>query len=109
MSDRAERIAWFMAGVLPHKASLRRFLRRTGAPDIDLDDLVSEALTRTYATEDWSRITNGRSYLFTIARNLVFDAARQHKDRGLRDGGGSRRPWTCGRSTVGGSGCDDPR
>ena len=79
MSDRAARIAWFKAGVLPHEASLRRFLRRTGAPDMDLDDLVSEALTRTYAAEDWRRITNGRSYLFTIARNLVFDAARRQK------------------------------
>ncbi|WP_337187505.1 sigma-70 family RNA polymerase sigma factor [Phenylobacterium sp.] len=79
MSDRAERIAWFKAGVLPHEASLRRFLRRTGARDMDLDDLVSEALTRTYAAEDWQRITNGRSYLFTIARNLVFDAARRQK------------------------------
>src|SRR4051794_14897040 len=54
VSDRAERIAWFKAGVLPHEASLRRFLRRTGAPDMDLDDLVSEALMRTYAAEDWS-------------------------------------------------------
>jgi len=79
VSDRAARIAWFKAGVLPHEASLRRFLRRTGAPDMDLDDLVSEALTRTYAAEDWRRITNGRSYLFTIARNLVFDAARRQK------------------------------
>ena len=79
MSDRAARIAWFKAGVLPHEASLRRFLRRTGAPDMDLDDLVSEALTRTYAAEDGRRITNGRSYLFTIARNLVFDAARRQK------------------------------
>lgn len=79
MSDRAERIAWFKAGVLPHEASLRRFLRRTGARDMDIDDLVAEALTRTYAADDWHRITNGRSYLFTIARNLVFDAARRQK------------------------------
>ena len=79
MCDRAERIVWFKAGVLPHEASLRRFLRRTGARDMDLDDLVSEALTRTYAAEGWQRITNGRSYLFTIARNLVFDAARRQK------------------------------
>ncbi|MDZ4370507.1 MAG: sigma-70 family RNA polymerase sigma factor [Phenylobacterium sp.] len=79
VSDRAERIAWFKTCVLPHESGLRRFLRRVGAPDMDLDDLVSEALTRTYAAEDWSRITNGRSYLFTIARNLILDAARRQK------------------------------
>lgn len=79
MLDRAERIAWFKAGILPHEPALRRFLRRAGAPGMDLDDLVSEALTRTYAADDWSRITHGRSYLFTIARNLLFDAARRQK------------------------------
>lgn len=79
MSDRAARIAWFKDSVIPHEAGLRRFLKRSGAPDMEIDDLVSEALTRTYAAEGWARIENGRSYLFTIARNLVFDAARRQK------------------------------
>jgi RNA polymerase sigma factor (sigma-70 family) len=79
LSDRAERIAWFKTVVLPHEAGLRWFLRRVGAADMDIDDLVAEALMRTYSAHDWVRITNGRGYLFTIARNLVFDGARRQK------------------------------
>lgn len=79
VSDRDERIAWFKAVVLPHEAPLRRHLRRTGAPQSEIDDLVAEALTRAYASADPRRIEHGRSYLFAIARNLILDAARRNK------------------------------
>jgi RNA polymerase sigma factor (sigma-70 family) len=78
VSDRAERIAWFKQTILPHEASLRRHLRRLAVGQ-DLDDLVSECLARAYATADWSPIGYGKSYLFTIARNLLVDAARRRR------------------------------
>ena len=79
MDGGAERIDWFKTVVLPHEAALRRHLRRSGAAPADADDLVAEALTRAYATANWPRIDQGRSYLFAIARNLILDAARRNK------------------------------
>lgn len=43
------------------------------------EDLAAECLARAYAAKEPARITNGRSYLFGIARNLVVDAARREK------------------------------
>lgn len=79
MTDRFERLAWFKATILPHEASLRRHLRGGGAHASEIDDLVAEALARAYQVADWSRIDRGRSYLFSIARNLLMDAARRNK------------------------------
>lgn len=77
--DRAERMDWFKREVLVHEPALRRFLRRVNAPSSDLDDMVSEALTRAYAIDEWRRISNGRSYLFGICRNMLMDIARRAK------------------------------
>lgn len=77
MHDRVARLAWFKSIVLPHEAALRKHVRRLVTPDLEVDDIVSESLTRAYAAEDWPRISNGRSYLFKIARNLLVDAARR--------------------------------
>lgn len=48
------------------------------AADADLDDLVSESLARAYAADDWARISNGKHYLFRIARNILIDDARRN-------------------------------
>ena len=79
MTDRDQRLAWFKAQILPHEAALRHHLRRIGVATDDVDDFAAEALTRAYATEDWAAVANGRAYLSTIGRNLVFDAARRRK------------------------------
>lgn len=75
--DLVARLAWFKSVILPHESALRRQVLRLASSDIDVDDVVSEALTRAYSASDWSRIDRGRGYLFTIARNLLFDAARR--------------------------------
>lgn len=77
MQDRAARLAWFKSIVLPHEAALRRHVRRIAARHLDVDDIVSEVLTRAYTTADFSRVDRGRSFLFTIARNLLTDIARR--------------------------------
>lgn len=78
MVDLATRIDWFEANILPHRRALRARLRRSSAAENDLDDLVSEALVRAYGTEDWTRIGDGRHYLFRIARNVMIDHARRN-------------------------------
>ena len=71
------KLDWFRNTILPHEAALRGRLRKMVNTSSEVDDIVSEAMTRAFAVEDFSRITNGRSYVFTIARNIVLDEARR--------------------------------
>ncbi|MEJ7927358.1 sigma-70 family RNA polymerase sigma factor [Sphingobium sp. AN641] len=73
------KLEWFKTVILPHEAALRGRLRRILPSGHELEDMVAEVLTRAYATENWENVTTGRAYLFTIARNLVIDAARRNK------------------------------
>jgi RNA polymerase sigma-70 factor (ECF subfamily) len=75
--DRDARNAWFKSIILVHEPALRRQLRRMSLPAVEIDDVVAETLARAYVATDWARIEQGRSYLFTIARNLLTDAARR--------------------------------
>lgn len=73
------KLDWFKTVILPHEAALRGRLRRILSSTHELDDMVAEVLARAYATDNWQNVTTGRAYLFTIARNLVIDAARRNK------------------------------
>jgi RNA polymerase sigma factor (sigma-70 family) len=73
------KLEWFKTVILPQEAALRGRLRRILPSTHELEDLVAEVLARAYATENWENVTTGRAYLFTIARNLVIDAARRNK------------------------------
>jgi RNA polymerase sigma factor (sigma-70 family) len=73
----ADRRRWFRAVVLPHEATVRARLRRLCPPGFDVENLIAESLCRAYAATEFERINAGRSYLFTIARNLLLDAMRR--------------------------------
>jgi RNA polymerase sigma-70 factor (ECF subfamily) len=73
------KLDWFKTVILPQEAALRGRLRRILPSTHELEDMVAEVLARAYATENWENVTTGRAYLFTIARNLVIDAARRNK------------------------------
>jgi RNA polymerase sigma factor (sigma-70 family) len=73
------KLDWFETLVLPHEPALRSRMRRLNPHAQDLDDLVSEVLTRAYANARWREVSNGRAYLYTIARNLMIDLARRQK------------------------------
>jgi RNA polymerase sigma factor (sigma-70 family) len=79
MSDRLARIAWFKVEILPHEAALRRHLAGARMSPAEIDDLVAEAQTRAYASDNWMTIDNGRAYLFMIVKNLIVTAARRRK------------------------------
>lgn len=79
MEDLHAKLEWFEREILPHTPVLRSRLRRLKSGSDDLDDLVSEVLTRAYANPRWQQVDKGRAYLFTIARNLLVDGARRQK------------------------------
>jgi RNA polymerase sigma-70 factor (ECF subfamily) len=73
------KLDWFKTVILPHQPALRARLRRLAPGMGDLEDLVSEVLTRAYSNNGWRSVDHGRAYLFTVARNLVIDMTRRDK------------------------------
>lgn len=56
------------------RAWLRRHVRRLSISDID--DLMQDAYARLWLAE-YTKIANGRGYLFSIVRNLLAEQARR--------------------------------
>ena len=69
---------WVAAHILPHEAEVRAWLRRHvhRLSPADIDDLLQEAYARLWS-RDLAAIVNGRSYLFTVVRNLLGEHARR--------------------------------
>jgi RNA polymerase sigma-70 factor (ECF subfamily) len=65
-----------------HIAALGRFLYSSGADRDEVDDLVQEALFRAFRRlATWRGDASFRSWLFTIAGNLLRDQFRSRKGR----------------------------
>ena len=77
MDDQA-RHRWVATHILPHEGEVRGWVRRHvhGLTPADIDDLIQEAYARLLIVE-FTHIANGRSYLFTVVRNLLFEQARR--------------------------------
>jgi RNA polymerase sigma factor (sigma-70 family) len=75
--DDPARHHWVASSILPHEGEVRGWLRRhvRTLNTHDIDDLLQEAYTRLWTTE-YTHITNGRSYLFAVIRNLLLEQAR---------------------------------
>ena len=65
-----------------HAPAVGRFLYSSGAPPGDLEDFVQETFFRGFrALPSWRGDASLRSWLFTIAANLLRDEYRKHKGR----------------------------
>ncbi|HJS89799.1 MAG TPA: sigma-70 family RNA polymerase sigma factor [Steroidobacteraceae bacterium] len=76
--DDKTRHQWVATHILPHEGEARGWLRRHihRLVPSDLDDLIQEAYARLWGAE-LRGIANGRSYLFTVIRNLLSEQARR--------------------------------
>lgn len=77
LNDRYEKLAWFKETVYPHQAILRQRIRRILNDVHEVDDVVAEALARTFAAENWREIRNGLAFMTRIARNILIDRQRR--------------------------------
>jgi RNA polymerase sigma-70 factor (ECF subfamily) len=69
---------WIADHILPWEAEVRRWLRRhtrTLFAD-DIDDLIQEAYAKLWST-DFTRIRDGRSFLYSVVRNTLQDQRRR--------------------------------
>jgi RNA polymerase sigma-70 factor (ECF subfamily) len=65
-----------------HSPALGRYLYSAGADQAEIEDLVQEALYRAFrGLHGWRRTASFRSWLFTIAGNLLRDEFRRRKGR----------------------------
>jgi RNA polymerase sigma factor (sigma-70 family) len=76
--DEQARHQWVATHILPHEGELRGWLRRHvhRLTRSDIDDLIQEAYARLWLVE-FTHIASGRSYLFTVVRNLLIEQARR--------------------------------
>jgi RNA polymerase sigma-70 factor (ECF subfamily) len=77
LAAREDPTRWFAEEVQPHEAGLRNWLQRRFPWLTDIDDLVQESYARILHARREGRVAHAKSYLFTTARNAVYDQARR--------------------------------
>ncbi|HEV2560761.1 MAG TPA: RNA polymerase sigma factor [Rhizomicrobium sp.] len=69
--------AWFVREVLPLEAVLMQFLRRSTRNHTDAEDLRQEVYMRVCEAAQSDIPHSAKSFVFTVARNLLIDRARR--------------------------------
>lgn len=77
VADGIGREHWFAVNVLPHEASLRRWLGRLRVQDSDALDIVQESYALLLERERLDDILNPRAYLFQVAHSLMMRNIRR--------------------------------
>ncbi|TAN05514.1 MAG: RNA polymerase sigma factor [Rhodanobacteraceae bacterium] len=69
--------AWFEREILMHEPALMRFLHRHWRDHDEVADLRQDVYVRVYDAAARSRPASPKSFLFTVARNLLADRVRR--------------------------------
>lgn len=80
-----ERRKRLLEQILSHRSALQKYLRRFTAGAEDVEDLVQETYVRVCAMSPAHVVESPRALLFSIARNLAVDRARQKLARATDD------------------------
>ena len=70
---------WFVREVLPLEAILMQYLKRVRHNRADVDDLCQEVYVRVCEAALQEAPRSARSFVFTVARNLVIDEMRKEQ------------------------------
>lgn len=70
---------WFADAILPHEAALMRYLRRVWKFQDEVSDLRQETYARVYESATRALPHSPKTFLFTIARNLMVDKMRRER------------------------------
>ena len=79
MTDDAAIKRWFTQEVLPLERDLVRFIARHCRDQADIPDVRQEVYERALMGSPAEGLRSTRSYIFTIARNVLIDRARRTK------------------------------
>jgi len=83
-ADRHSADQWFVSEVLPHEASLTRYLHRVWPDHSEVSDLRQEIYVRLYehatrSPRDLPTSVQAKSLMFVIARHLMTDRRRRER------------------------------
>jgi RNA polymerase sigma-70 factor (ECF subfamily) len=70
---------WISQNILPHEADVRRWLRHCFRHRFNEDDAIQEAYCRIAGLNDFTHITSGRAYFFTVVRNILLEQVRRER------------------------------
>ena len=70
---------WFADAILPHEAALMRYLKRVWKFPDEVSDLRQETYARVYESATKALPRSPKTFLFTIARNLMVDKMRRER------------------------------
>ena len=70
---------WFVREILPHEASLMRYLRRVWSNAAEIQDIRHDTYIRVLEAAATMRPTAPKSFMFTTARNLMLDRLRRER------------------------------
>ena len=76
--ENSEQALWFANQLQPHEAMLRAWLRSNFPSEVDIDDIVQEAVIRVLQVHAERTVRAPKAFLFVTARNLVLMGLR-HK------------------------------
>ncbi len=79
MNVRADTDAWFVREVLPLEAALTQYLRHNWRDNASVADLLQDVYLRAYEAALKERPKSTKSFVFTIAHNLLVDRVRREK------------------------------
>jgi len=77
--EESEQSLWYKEHLRPHEPMLRAWLNSRYSDQVDVDDLIQEALIRVLRAGKEGELKSPKAYFFAIARNLALDHIRRSK------------------------------
>ena len=77
--EETDQTRWYEKHLRPHEPMLRAWLNSRFSEQIDVDDVIQEALIRVLGAKEEGDLKSPKAYFFAIARNLALDHIRRSK------------------------------
>ena len=75
----SDQSSWYQENLAPHESMIRGWLRSRYRNEIEVDDIVQEALLRVLRENRKRPLEAPKAFFFAVARNLAIDKVRRNK------------------------------
>jgi RNA polymerase sigma-70 factor (ECF subfamily) len=75
----SDQASWYTENLAPHEPMIRGWLRSRYRDEIEVDDIVQEALLRVLKENRKKLIKAPKAFFYAVARNLAIDRVRRNK------------------------------
>jgi len=79
MTPDSDQANWYAENLAPHEPLIRGWLRSRYRDEIEVDDIVQEALLRVLRENESRPLKAPKAFFFAVARNLAIDRVRRNK------------------------------